>query len=99
MLERVIGVRVGLEDLVSALLGGGAPPSQPYTVERAPAAAGLPRTFALRAAERSLRLDRRRLEPLRVSTEELGTGFVPEGIEVQPLEQLGDVELPDEAEP
>ena len=84
---------------ISALLEGRSPLSQPYTVERAPAAIGLPRTFALRAHDRTLRLDRRRVEPLRVSTIELGTGFVPEGIEVHPLEQLDDVELPAENEP
>jgi len=99
VLERVIGVRVGLEDLVGLLPGRGGSPPEGYEVERAPPGPGLPRTFALRGGGGSLALERRRLEPLRVSTDALGTGSVPPGLDVRPLEELGQVALPDEPAP
>ncbi len=91
--ERAIGVRATLPDLVAALLGGRALPG-PLEMDRAPpGASGLPLIFEVREGRRVLRLERRRLRWTRPSGQ-VGTGAPPDGLPVEPVSNLPALEGP-----
>lgn len=87
-LEQLLGLRLGLEELVGALLGHGLDPAA-CRVERVAAPEGeLPARLALDDGRRRLDLELKRLQPLRDGSASLGTGEPPPGTELQPLEDL-----------
>lgn len=91
--ERAIGVRATVPDLVAALVAGRALPG-PLEMDRAPVgASGLPRFFEVREGRRVLRLERRRVRWTRPAGP-VGTGTPPEGLPVEPVENLPALEGP-----
>jgi hypothetical protein len=88
VLEGLLGVRVGLEELVRALLIAGEGP-RGYRVERAPGAAGgLPERIRFESDGRVLELELKRRQALPDKAPELGLGVAPAGMTEHPLEQL-----------
>jgi len=96
-LEKVLGVRLSLEELVRGLLGHGVSDSG-YDVERKPAGqVGLPAELRIEGSGHRLSLRLKSKQPLRVSTATLGTGEPPPEMELRPLATLEPVELPGES--
>lgn len=92
-LERAIGVRAAVPDLVAALLGGRPLPG-PLEMDRTPSgSSGLPRVFVVREGGRMLRLERKKLRWGRPAGE-IGTGRPPSGLPVEPVEKLPALEGP-----
>lgn len=97
-LERVLGLRLSLEDLVGGLLTGRVSDLD-YEVKRTELRpGGLPRMLEISSGARTLSLELRRLEPLGRRAELLGTGEPPERMERRPLDDLLLQELPEEIE-
>jgi len=87
-LERVFGLRLGLDELVGALLGSDLAPAA-CRVERQAAPDGeLPARFGLDDGRRRLDLELKRFQPLKGPSEALGTGEPPPGTELRPLDEL-----------
>lgn len=98
-LEKVLGVRLSLEQLVHELLGHEAS-STGYEVEREPAGRpGLPNELRIAGSGHRLILRLKSTQPLRVSTDSLGNGEPPPEMEVRPLATLESLDLPDDAGP
>jgi hypothetical protein len=96
-LEKVLGVRLSLEDLVGTLLGQDIP-TDGYEVTREPVGQpGLPEVLQIEGAGGRLLLRRKSLQPLRVSTATLGNGEPPPGMELRPLTSLDSIELPEDS--
>ena len=93
-LERLFGLRLTLEELVSALLTGRV--SNPgLTLRREPSTSeGLPRSLEISSAGTSLRMELRRYQPAGADLSRLGTGRPPDGFEIQPLTELQLTEIP-----
>jgi len=87
-LGRILGVRLGLRDLVRALLTGECD-SGDYRLDRSDdPVPGLPQTLSIRGRSSSLTLDLRRLRPVAADPAALGTGQPPAGTTVRPLGDL-----------
>ena len=87
-LGRILGVRLGLHELVRALLSGVCN-SADYRLERSDdPVPGLPRMLSIRGAASSLTLELRRLRPVAADPAALGTGRPPSGTTVRPLSDL-----------
>jgi len=96
-MEKVLGVRLSLEQLVQGLLGHEVT-GVGYSVERRPAGeTGLPESLRIDGSGHSLSLRLKSSQPLRVSTSTLGNGEPPPDMEVLPLTDLDPVELPDDS--
>ena len=96
-LERLLGIRVELHELVEALLGAGSSPGG-HRMEREPAGVpGLPERFRVEGPEGSLELELKRRRPFRGDPALLGRGVPTEGFEERPLDEFGSARLPDEA--
>jgi hypothetical protein len=95
-LEKVLGVRLSLRQLVHELLGHEAS-STDYEVVREPAGqTGLPRELRIDASGHRLSLRLKSKQPLRVSTESLGNGEPPPEMNVRPLTALDSIDLPED---
>jgi hypothetical protein len=88
ILERILGVRLNLQELVQGLLSGELN-HEAYSVVREAGEGGLPSGIEFRSAESTLRLELKRLKPLRVDPRGLGKGEPPAGTRVRPLDELG----------
>jgi len=87
-LTGVLGVSLGPDELVRALLLGDGLPAE-YRVERSGSASPeLPETLTIRSEGVWLELELKRLRPLKTDPTRLGTGTAPVGTRVLPLEQL-----------
>ena len=87
-LGRILGIRLGLHDLVGALLTGECD-SGDYRLERSDdPVPGLPQTLSIRGSSSSLTLDLRRIRPVATDPAALGTGRPPAGTTVRPLGEL-----------
>lgn len=88
IIERVLGVRASLDQLVAGLLTGEQPPDG-WTVQRsAGGLGGLPERVEFRSAETSLTLDRTALRSLARPVAALGTGEPPPHTERRPLGEI-----------
>jgi hypothetical protein len=97
-LEKILGVRLSLEELVRGLLGHEISDTG-YAVKREPAGSlGLPDELTIEGSGHRLSLRLKSTQPLRVSTETLGNGQPPPQMERLPLTTLEPIELPDEDE-
>jgi len=95
-LEKVLGVRLSLEQLVRGLLGHESA-SPGYEVAREPAGeTGLPDELRIDGGGHRLILRLKSTQPLRVSTETLGNGEPPPKMDVRPLAALESIDLPDD---
>jgi outer membrane biogenesis lipoprotein LolB len=95
-LEKVLGVRLSLADLVRGLLGHEVD-SSGYEVDREPRGeVGLPEVLRIEGSGHRLTLRLKSRQPLRVSTATLGNGEPPAGMELRPLETLDSIDLPSE---
>jgi hypothetical protein len=87
-LESVLGLRLGLEELVRGLFEGRID-ARGYRVVHEPSEDGaLPRRLEIDDGRRRLELVLKRLQPLRAGVEALGTGRPPDGTELRPLDEL-----------
>jgi hypothetical protein len=86
-LERILGIRIGLEELVQALMGTRSS-GDGYTVERSGGRSRLPDRVEFRTGAAGLRLVLKDLRALAESAEPLGSGTPPPGTRVRPLEEL-----------
>lgn len=94
-MAKILGVRLTLAELVSGLLGERTVDSD-YRVERIPRnTAGLPRSLAITGEAHRLSLRLKKKRPLRISTETLGNGAPPPGMETAPLDALEEPLLPE----
>ena len=87
-LGRILGVRLGLHDLVHALLTGQCDSSDYHLERSGDPAPSLPKTLSIRGRSSSLTLELRRLRPLAADPASLGTGRPPAGTTIQPLDDL-----------
>ena len=97
-LERVLGVHLSLEQLVRGLLGHEVSDTDYEVVRKPVGRTGLPDELHIagpRGHRLSLRLKSR--QPLRVSTETLGNGEPPPGVEQRPLASFDPVDLPSDS--
>jgi hypothetical protein len=86
-LERIVGVRLSIADLVEALLTGTAPAAA--RVQRSETAAGsLPDRFTITDAGGALDLTLLRFERSTMPEGRLGTGVPPQTMTVHPLDEL-----------
>ena len=91
ILERILGVRLSLEDLVRGFLGG---PQDVDCIDcsvtrSAEEQNGLPQAVEFRSHESSLSFELKKVRPLREPTVALGTGRPPDGTEIRALDDLG----------
>lgn len=89
-LEMILGIPIGLEQLVGALIDG-APPGDSLSLDRV-GGNGLPERLEIRSVSAELRLELKRLRHLGANALDVGTGQPPEGTELRPLERLGEDE-------
>jgi hypothetical protein len=90
-IEALVGLRVSVEEAVSALLGGVSP--RGLTVTRVGGADGeLPREIQIVDGPRSISLARVRFERGRAESSTLGTGVPPAQLRVRPIENLAGAE-------
>ncbi len=91
ILERILGVRLSLEELVRGFLSGiESPECDDCSVTRsAEEENGLPRTVEFLSHASSLSFELKKVRPLGEPTEALGTGRPPEGTEIRALDDLG----------
>lgn len=82
--ERLLGLRASLADLVAAIVAG-ASPGDGWTVKRRPAEGGLPERIEIARAGRGIALERRDVRPAK---REVGTGAPPSGFRVGPAEEM-----------
>jgi hypothetical protein len=88
-LERILGVRLTLRELVSGLLTGQLD-DDAWRVDRSSSADGeLPASIEFRSSNAKLTLVLKRLRPLGTDPRDLGRGAPPEGTERRPLDALG----------
>lgn len=83
-----LGVKVSLRDLVAAFLGASGAGAGPGLV-REPDRPGLPARFTLTSEGRVLALEKQSERTRDGGAAALGSGAVPPGVEVRPLEDLG----------
>ena len=84
-----LGLRVSLDDLVTAFVAGEQSAASALPFLRDPlSGAGLPRRFEAQAGGRVLMLELRSERPLAVPAESLGTGLPPGGTTLRPLREL-----------
>jgi len=96
-MEKVLGIRLSLEDLVRALLGHEVSDSG-YELDREPRGeVGLPLGLRIEGNGHRLSLRLKTKQPLRVSTATLGNGEPPPEMDVRPLATLDPIALPSEA--
>ncbi len=92
--EKVLGVRLSLEELVRGLLGHDVGDIG-YEMEREPAGeVGLPAELRIAGSNHRLTLRLKSKQRLRVSTATLGNGEPPPEMELRPLATLDAVDLP-----
>ena len=91
ILERILGVRLTLDELVRGFLEGMADADcvDCRVTRSAEELEGLPRSLEFRSVDTSLSFELKKVRPLRKPTEELGSGKPPEGTEIRPLDDLG----------
>jgi len=87
ILESLIGLRLDIEVLVEALLGGDSPESGLVVERVGSVAAGLPERLTIQTAEGRLDLELRKLRTVQGAIDELGRGTAPAGLDVYPLEE------------
>ena len=93
--EAILGVALGLDQLVDVLLSGDPVPAG-YAAERSPDPVGrLPARLVLRSPDTTVTLELKRLQQLGVAPERLGRGEPPAGMQVRPIEEL-DLEAVDD---
>jgi hypothetical protein len=96
VLEKLLGIRLTLGDLVGGLLEGRVS-GDGYSIERdpsdGPGGAGLPPSVVVTAGERVLSLRRKRLLSATAPASDLGTGTPPPGMDVLPIEALEPLRL------
>lgn len=94
VIEDLLGIRLSLEDLVAGLLTGELA-GDGVELRRSPAGErGLPERLELVAPPRSVVMQLKRRQELRVDPTGLGTGVPPADAEVRPLEALDPDALP-----
>lgn len=94
VIEDLLGIKLSLEELVAGLLTGEVA-NRDVELQRFPeSGSGLPERLEIRVEARSLVMQLKRRQELRVDPAELGTGVPPPGAEVRPLESLDAGELP-----
>ena len=91
-MERVFGLALSLESLTRSLLLGEALDSEIRVERTGGEASAMPELLRISTVERSLELQLKSLQRLRVPAESLGTGQPPEGLELRPLDDL-EIEL------
>lgn len=91
VLERILGVRLSLGELVRGFLTGAeAMDCIACSVTRsAEESDGLPQTLEFRSEDSSLSFELKKVRPLGRPTGELGTGRPPQGTEIRALDELG----------
>jgi hypothetical protein len=89
-----LGIAVSLEDLVAMVLEGRAPDGEgPWFRREPPTGEGLPRTFEIEASEGTLHLELQKYRALKGGgSGSIGTGQPASGVEVRPLDELGERE-------
>ncbi len=93
-LERIFGVPISLEGLVTGLLGGDEQPAE-SRIDRIGPIDELPERFTLSSEVRRLVMERRKLQPIR-GDRPIGNGEPPPGMQARPLEELRLYEPSDE---
>ena len=86
-LERILGIRISLGDLVGGLMGtteGG----EGFTLKRTGSRLSLPELIEVTTDTASLRLELRKIRPLAAKAAPLGSGQPPEGTEIRSLDDL-----------
>jgi hypothetical protein len=87
-LERILGVPLGLPELVSGLLTGELD-DEAWSLSRESRADGeLPASIEFRSSQAKLTLELKRIRPLGKDPRGLGRGVPPDGTEKRPLEEL-----------
>jgi len=89
VLEKVLGIRIGLEELVRSILKDEPSRGAVHVSRTPPGRKGLPERLELRSEGRRLQLRLRKRRKLAPSSNGLGTGAPPDGVQVRPLEELG----------
>jgi hypothetical protein len=91
ILERILGVRLSLEELVRGFLSGmeDADYTDCSVTRSAEELNGLPQAIEFRSHETSLSFELKKVRPLGRPTETLGTGRPPDGTEIRGLDELG----------
>jgi hypothetical protein len=94
VIEGLLGVRVGLEELVRALLTGEmSDPRHSVSRSETPGVM-LPERLEIRSPRRALSLQLKRRQPLTTAREGLGRGRPPEGMQERGLDELDLLALP-----
>jgi hypothetical protein len=88
VMDRILGVRLELDEWVRALLTGEAAGDEHHLERIGPETGELPEALTIRSEGGTLTLVLKRLRPLRADPTLLGTGRPPEGMRVRPLEDL-----------
>lgn len=88
VIEKLVGVPVGLEELVESLLSGSRPAGASVVLREPGGREGLPERFEISAGERSLQLQLKKMRNLGRPDGGLGTGEPPEGMELLPLDRF-----------
>ncbi len=86
-LDRALGVRASVADLVAALLNGAALPPPAEGLRQPAHGTGLPARFEVCGGGQCFRIERKRTKRAR-PTAPLGTGEPPRGLRLAPLEDL-----------
>jgi len=89
ILERILGLRLSLEELVQGILTGDAGRAGHTVIRGEGPEDGLPGSITFRSDDASLTLELKKLRPLRGPPETLGTGEPPAGTEIRGLDDLG----------
>ena len=91
ILERILGVRLSLDELVRGFLDGMQDTScvDCSVTRSAEEQNGLPQTVEFRSPESSLSFELKKVRPLREPSDALGTGRPPAGTEIRALDDLG----------
>jgi len=98
VLEGLMGIRAGLDDLVRALLVDGAQLAG-YRVERGSGVhGGLPDRLSIESSQRTLTLELKRRQGLPGEASALGRGLAPPGMTEHPLDQLDLTAMTDQDE-
>jgi hypothetical protein len=94
VIEGLLGVRVGLEELVRALLTGEIGETGHTIMRSETPGTALPEQLEIRSGQRELVLQLKRRQPFGAVDDRLGRGLPPEGMEQRTLDELDLLELP-----